>query len=93
MCLPACRIIQTGIRSTDSPRAARNSRGSRELDDAAVANADAEKTNNDNAIGAYISISLRLRIESIGQMFLEKRRYALLDAICGVILPKFLGPL
>ena len=42
----------------DSPRAARNSRGSRELDDAAIANADAEKTNNDNVIGAYISFSL-----------------------------------
>lgn len=44
----------------DSPRAARNSRGSWELDDDAVANADAEKTNNDNAIGAYISFSLSL---------------------------------
>ncbi len=51
MCLPACRIIQTGILSTDSPRAARNSKGSfvaNERDDCM------KKTNNGNASSEFI---------------------------------------
>jgi hypothetical protein len=59
MCLPAWRIIQTGIRSTDSPRAARNSKGSGEIDGAPVAydNSDnAESPNNGNDIREYIIV-------------------------------------
>jgi len=37
MCLPACLIIQTGVRSTVSPRAARRRSGSRVAGSAGVA--------------------------------------------------------
>lgn len=62
MCLPACRIIQTGTRPPeDSPRATRNSRGSEEIDGVVVANDnddDADKTNNGNFSSEYISLYL-----------------------------------
>ena len=56
MCRPACRIIQTGIWSTDSPRAARSNKGSGSGDDVAAEHADcAKKINKGNAISERIS--------------------------------------
>lgn len=47
MCLPACRIIQTGLRSTDSPRAALSSRGSGDADDPIACDTSIEETHSD----------------------------------------------
>ena len=56
MCRPACRIIQTGIWSTDSPRAARSNKGSGSGDDVAAEHADCDKKiNKGNAISERIS--------------------------------------
>jgi len=57
MCRPACRIIHTGNRSTSSPRAARNSRGSGEADGIVSASNSGNEAKN-SKIENVISISI-----------------------------------
>ena len=57
MCRPACRIIHTGNRSTSSPRAARNNRGSGEPDGIVSASNNGNEAKN-SKIENVISINI-----------------------------------
>lgn len=77
MCLPACRIIQTGVRSADCPRATRSRRGSRDIDDddAVVHDTSVAETNNANDILAImITDQIRKRLLDYKYPRRENRR-------------------
>jgi hypothetical protein len=65
MCRPACLIIQTGVRSTSSPRAARSKSGSLVVEDETTGNgaikvAEREKTVFNSIVALLIIVVLIL---------------------------------